>query len=151
MNILNLIKAFNAIPPGVIKDNAAYVANVIDRNDFCPQGAKGVLFIVQLGVTDKALAALIVKQSDTKTDGVTLGGTPTTVYDVVTKPTATQDGGLFFYYIPAHKWTERYLQLQATAGNGTAGTYLNALAIADHEGDGAITADALGITALEIA
>jgi hypothetical protein len=149
--ILQQAKFFNAIPPGVKKDNAAFVSNVLDKQTFLDQGAKGILFLIQLGVTDKALAVLKVMQSDTKSTSTALGGTPTQVKDVTVKPSATDDGGLFGVYLPLAKWVERFLALESTAGDGTTGTYMSALAIADFQGDGAATAAALGLTSLEIA
>ncbi len=151
MNIMNLTKFFNAIPPGVIKDNAPFVSNVIDRQADVPTDAKGVLFVVQLGATDVAASVLRVQQSDTKTDATTLGGSPTTVHDFATKPGANDDNALFGVYVPTSKWTERYLQLQATAGDGTTGTYLSALAVFDQPGTTGTTAADLGLTVVEVA
>lgn len=150
MNILNAIKCFNAIPPGAIKDNAAFTSNVLDKAELIPQDAKGVLFLVQLGATDIAMAALKVMQSDTLTNGTTLGGSPAEVHDVVTKPGEDDDNGLFAIYVPIAKWTERYLQLQASAGNGSAGTYLSALAIVDLPGASGPVAELLGVNSVEI-
>jgi len=150
MNLLNLSKFFNAIPPAAIKDDAAFASRVIDRADFMPSDAKGVLFIVQLGATDIAAAVLRVQESDTQSDATTLGGTPATIKDVTTKPGADDDNGLFGVYINAEEWQERYLQIQATAGDGSAGTFLTALAIADHPGNNEVTAAGLGLTSLEI-
>lgn len=148
--LLTTTKFFNAIPPAVIKDNAAYTSYVLDKQTFLPTGAKGVLFVASLGATDIAPAVFKVQQAAAASDTTTLT-TPSDVKDVTTKPAATDDNGLFGIYVPISKWTQRYLQLAATAGNGTNGTYLSAIAIADMEGDGAITADALGLTSLEIA
>lgn len=151
MNILNQVKFFNAIPPGVIKDDAAFVSNVIDKAELLPQDAKGILFVVQLGATDIAAAVLKVMESDTETNATTLGGTPAEVHDVTTKPGADDDNGLFLIYVPMSAWTEQYLQIQATAGDGTAGTYLSALAIVDAPGASGPTAALLGASSLEIA
>lgn len=134
MNILNRSKFFNAIPPTAIKDNAAFVSNVIDKAVDVPHDAKGVLFVISLGVTDIALAALKVQQSDTQSTATALGGTPTDVVDAADKPSATDDGGIALIYVPMSKWTEQYLQLQATAGDGAAGTFLAAIAIFDEPG-----------------
>lgn len=152
MNILNAIKCFNAIPPTAIKDNTAWTSNVLDKQSVIPQDAKGVLFIVQLGVTDKAMAALIVKQSPGIDSATALNATGlATVVDAATKPTATDDGLLALIYVPISKWTERYLQIQATAGNGTAGTYMSCLAIIDAPGASGPVAELLGAAYLDIA
>lgn len=151
MNALTRNKFFNAIPPGVIKDNAAYVSNVIDKLDV-PNDCKGVLFLATLGATDITMAVLKVMQSDTETNPTTLGGTPELVKDTTTKPTPTDDNGIVGIYVPMSKWTEQFLQLQATAGNGTAGTYLSAIAIFDDVGLTDISdVSSLGLTYLDIA
>jgi hypothetical protein len=152
MNLLSAIKLFNAIPPGVIKDNAAYVSNVLDKQDVVPQDARGVLFVVALGVTDVSLAALIVKQSPGKDSATALNATGlATVKDAAAKPGAGDDNGIALIYVPMSKWTERYLQLQATAGNGTSGTYLSAIAIVDAPGASGPTATLLNALSLDVA
>ncbi len=151
MTILNNTKYFNAIPPTAIKDDAAFVSNVLDKATDIPHDAKGVLFVVQLGATDIALAALKVQQSDTETDATTLGGAPTDVVDAASKPGADDDGGVALIYVPIESWTEQYLQLQATAGDGTAGTFLSAIAIFDCPGVSGANATDLGAISLDIA
>jgi hypothetical protein len=151
MNLLHNTKWFNAIPPGVIKDDAAWVSYVLDKQTLVDQDAKGVLFAIGLGATDVAAAVLKVMQSDTETNETTLGGTPTAVHDVTTKPGAGDDNGVWLVYVPMSSWTEQYLQLQGTAGDGTAGTYLSALAVIDSPGAGGATAALLGATVVEIA
>jgi len=128
MNELQNTKIFSAIPPGVIKDNAAFVSNVLDKRDF--PGADYIEFVGVIGATDVAMAVLKVMESDTKTDATTLGGTPTLVKDSTTKPTATDDDKVFVFGIDLRKSRERFLQIQGTAGDGTSGTYLAAVAIA---------------------
>lgn len=151
MNILNRSKFFNAIPPTAIVDNTAFTSNVLDKTTEIPHDAKGVLFVVNLGATDIALAALKVQQSDTESDATTLGGTPTDVVDAAAKPSATDDNGIALIYVPISKWTERYLQLQATAGNGAAGTYLSAVAVIDEPGVTSTAPADLGAISLDIA
>jgi len=117
-----IVKA--AIPPGVIKDSAAFVSNVIDKLDF--PGCSYLEFQGVIGVTDIAMTTLKVMESDTKTDAVTLGGSPVLVKDSTTKPSDADSGKTFTFGIDLTKSRQRYLQLQATAGNGAAGTYLSA-------------------------
>ena len=133
MNELQNTKIFNSIPPGVIKDNAAFVSNVIDKQDF--PGASYLEFVGLLGATDVTVATLKVMESSVKTDATTLGGTPTLVKDSTTKPSATADNGVFAFGIDLAKSRQRYLQLQATSGDGTSGTYLAAIAIAHRLGE----------------
>lgn len=117
-----------AIPPAAIKDDAAFSSLVIDRNDF--PGCNYIEFVGQIGATDIALAALKVVESDTKTNSTTLGGTPADVDAADTLPGADDDNKTFVFGIDLSNGSrQRYLQLQATAGNGTAGTFLSAIAI----------------------
>jgi len=117
-----------AIPPSIIRNNAAYVSFVIDRNDL--PGSPYLEFIGVVGATDIAMAVLKVVESDTKQSTTVLGGTPTDVLDVVNKPGAGDTDLSFVVDVDLRKQRKRYLQLQATAGSGTAGTYLAAVAIA---------------------
>ena len=52
------------------------------------------------------------------------------VKDTTTKPGAGDDDKVAVIGLDLKKSRQRYLQLQATAGDGTAGTYLSAVAIA---------------------
>ena len=61
----------NAIPPGVIKDDAAFVSLVIDKQDL--PGCDYLEFVIGLGATDVAMAVLKVMESATKTNDTTLG------------------------------------------------------------------------------
>ena len=128
MNELQTTKVFNAIAPTAIKDNAAFVSTVIDKADL--HGADYLEFIAALGATDIAMATLKVMESDTLTNATTLGGSPVLVKDSTTKPSATDDGKVAVFGIDLRKSRLRYLQLQATAGDGSAGTFLSAIAIA---------------------
>lgn len=120
-------KIIPAILPGVIKDDAAYAAQVIDTNSF--DGAAYIEFQGMLGSIDAELAVLKVMESEEKTDATTLDGTPTLVKDATTKPGANDDNKVFVIGIDLRTARKRYLQLQATAGNGAAGTYLSAVAV----------------------
>lgn len=117
-----------AIPPGIKKDNAAFVANVIDTAD-----ADYIEFVGVLGDTDIAMAALKVQESDTKTNDTTLEN-GADVKDVTTKPGADDDNKTFVIGVDLRKNRKRYLQLQGTAGDGATGTYLAAVAILQKSG-----------------
>jgi len=145
--LLNRIKLHRAIDPD-LKDDAAFDGQVIDKQDF--DGAKGVLFVIYTGFIDVALAALKVQQADAKTDATTLTS-GADVHDVTAKPTASDDNEFVLVYVPMSLWTKRYLQLQATGGDGTTGVYLAAVAIADMPGETAVTAASLNVEAVEIA
>lgn len=125
-----LMELAPVINPGAIVDNAAFTSQVIDTAR--AGGAKFLVFVLHVGTTDVPLASLVVNQSDTKTDDTTLGGTVTELVDFDqdgTLPNATDDGKLFAIQIDLRSGDlKRYLQLVATAGDGTAGTYASAFA-----------------------
>jgi len=151
MSILNRAKVKNIIPPTAIKDNAAFVSNVITLSTDAPKGCRGIWFLISLGATDIAMAVQKVMQSDTLTDATTLGGTPTAVHDFTTKASATDDGTIASVYVPMSAITNLYVQLQCTAGDGTSGTYASAIAIFDAPGECGPTATLTGCSTLEIA
>jgi hypothetical protein len=144
-------KIVNVIPPGAVVDNAAFTSTVVDTAGF-----DTVAFVVSLGATDAALATLKIQESDTKTDATTLSsgsdvtglvwGTSTDPDTGTTSalPSATDDNKVFVAYVDT-KARKRYLQLQATAGNGTTGTYLNAVAVLGRAGQGAYDAETRGL------
>lgn len=123
------------IPPQAIKDNASWTSNVVDLKGF-----DYAVVTVQLGATDIAMVALKVQEADAATDATTLtsgadvsglifgtsalpsedGGATSAL------PSATDDNGVLKFYIDCKK-VKRYINLVATAGDGTAGTYLSAL------------------------
>lgn len=130
MNVLQQTKVVNAIPPGVIKDDAAFVAVAIDTLgwDYCQ-------VLVTLGATDIAMAELKLTECETS------GGTYTDVAgcDVADDadmfgnakglPSATDDDGVLLFEVDLRAGRKRYLKLAAKAGDGTAGTYLAAVAV----------------------
>lgn len=130
MNLQNT-KVFNAIPPA-LKDDAAFVANVIDS-----KGMAYVEFIVTLGAIDVSATVLKVMASDTMSGATTLGGTPELVKDTTTKPGPSDDGKVIIVGVNLVKKpnTPRYLQLQATADDGTTGILLGAIALAEVSGE----------------
>lgn len=117
-----------AIAPVAIKDNAAFVSQGIDTAD-----ADYAEFHLNIGVTDIAFAALKVVESDVLTNPTTLD-TPTDVLDVTTKPGATDDGSIWIVGVNLKKLRKRYIQLQATAGDGTAGTFASATCVLKKSG-----------------
>ncbi|MEM6392516.1 MAG: hypothetical protein AAF797_07065 [Planctomycetota bacterium] len=126
----------NAIPPAEIKDDAAFVSNVIDLGTVQAAGADRLVFFVQLGSIDADLSVLKLVESDTLTNATTLGGTPADVLDALDQltaaPGAADDSKLIRVELDLGSPRKRYVQLQATAGNGAAGTYLSALAVLTH-------------------
>jgi hypothetical protein len=126
-------KLVNAILPVAIVDNAAVSSLVIDTLGF------GYLEIaVQLGATDIALTAFKVQEADAKTNSTTLtsGADVTgTVFgtdandtgSTSTLPSATDDNKIYKFEIDL-RGRKRYLQVQATVGNGSAGAFIAAIA-----------------------
>lgn len=113
----------SAIPPGVIKDNAAFVYRAIDISD-CDY----VEFHVNIGATDIAVADMVVQEAEAYSDINTLTS-PTTVLDVATDPADDDDNSIWVIGVDCRKLRKRYLALLVTAGNGTLGTYLSATAV----------------------
>lgn len=142
MKPLQTAKIVPVILPAAIVDDAAFTSNVIDLNDF--DGCAYIEFVGVIGSIDAAMAQLRVMESDTKTDATTLGGTPAVVKAATTLPGTDDDGKAFVFGIDLRGPRERYLQLQATAGNGAAGTFLSALAIG-RPGRESSDADARGL------
>lgn len=114
-------------PPGAIVDNAAFTTNVVD----C-RGYSYLTLVVQLGALDIALAALKLQESNVAasatalTSGTdisgTVGGTDFTL------PSATDDNKFIVFHVNLIG-RSRYIDLVMTGGDGSAGTYANALAI----------------------
>jgi len=121
------MKSVPAIPPGVIKDDAAFVALAIDTA--LAGGAQSAVFCVNIGSIDADLAVLKVMEAEAASDTVTLT-TPTLVVDALATvvPGSSDDNKTVIIVVDLKARRKRYLQLQATAGNGAAGTYLAATA-----------------------
>lgn len=131
MKHLQNCKFVQLTPPGVIVDNASYTTAALDTAGF---GYCAIL--VSLGATDIAMAALKLQQSDASGSGFAditgaVGGTDFTL------PTADDDNKIVAFFVDL-RGKKRYLDLVATAGNGSTGTYASVLAILS---EGAITPD----------
>lgn len=108
-------------PPAAIVDNAAFTTATIDT-----KGYKHVKIVGFFGAMDIAMTALKVQESDDSgMSGAvdisgTVGGTDFTL------PSATADNTFFAFNINMRGNRKRYLDLSATGGDGTTGTYLTA-------------------------
>lgn len=115
-------KVVPVIAPVAIKDNASWTVIDVDTLGF-----NFVTFIFQLGATDIEVATLKLKECDTSggsfvdVDGLDYSSDSTL-------PTAGEDGGLFGFDVEM-AGRKRFLRLEATAGDGSAGTFASALAI----------------------
>lgn len=121
-NQIQNMKFAEAVAPGVIKDNAAFTATEIDTGGF-----NYLTICLDIGATDIAFAAMSL-QSATTTGGsfanVTgfVGGTDFTL------PSATDDNTLLLFHIDC-RGKNQFWKVAATAGDGTAGTYMSGLAV----------------------
>jgi hypothetical protein len=131
MKQLQNCKFVQLTPPGVIVDDASYTTAALDTAGF---GYCAIL--VCLGATDIAMAALKLQQSDASGSGFAditgaVGGTDFTL------PTSTDDNKIVAFFVDL-RGKKRYLDVVATAGNGSAGTYTSIVAIL---AEGSITPD----------
>jgi len=115
-------------PPAAIIDDASATTAEIDT-----LGWDNVEIVVFLGATDIAMTALAVTESDTSGSGhvnVTglVWGTSTNIDgNTSALPSATDDNTFQVAQIDM-RGRKRYLDLTATCGNGSAGTFLTAFA-----------------------
>jgi hypothetical protein len=148
-NPLQDVKIINMIPPVAIKDNTSWTTTEIDT-----LGYDYALAIVNLGATDIAMAAL--KMQESNTPGSNYGDVTGLVFGTSTDalsgstsalPTAAQDDKVFAFQIDL-RGRKRYLDLVATAGNGTVGTYLSGVCILWRGDNAPRTATETNITGL---
>lgn len=122
-------KLVSITPPAAIVDNASYTTSEIDTNGF-----DYAQIVVYLGATDIAMTALAVTESDTTGSGhanVTglVYGTSTDIDGTTSALPAATDDNKFFVFDIDLRGRKRYLDVTATAGNGTAGTYATIFAM----------------------
>lgn len=122
MKNLQKAKLVTITPPGAIVDNAAFTTAAVDTAGFA-----SATIIVHFGAMDIAMAALKLQQSDASGSGYAditgaVGGTDFTL------PSATDDNKFVAFFVDL-KGKKRYLDLVATGGDGTTGTYFTAIAI----------------------
>jgi hypothetical protein len=113
-------------PPGAIVDNTSWTTASIDT-----QGFKQCSIFVLFGAMDIAMVALKVQESnddgsaDAYADvtGLVYGATGFTAL-----PSATADNTCFAFHVDL-RGRKRYLDVVATGGDGSAGTYMTAWAV----------------------
>ena len=123
------VKYVSVTPPAAIVDNASYTTAEIDTLgwDYCT-------IVAYLGATDIAMAALAVTESDTSgsghanVTGLVWGTSSNADGSTSALPSATDDNTFQVAQINL-TGRKRYLDVTATAGNGTNGTFLTILAI----------------------
>ena len=120
------VKYVSVTPPAAIVDNASYTTAEIDTYGW--DYAKIVCYV---GATDIAMTALKVQESDSSgsghadVTGLVYGTSSDVGGSTSTLPSATDDNKFFVFNIDL-KQRKRYLDLVATAGDGSAGTFMSA-------------------------
>ena len=138
-------KWVNLTPPAAIIDNASVTVAELDT-----KGYDYAEIAVVLGATDIAMTALKVTESDTTGSGhadVTglVYGTSTDIDgNTSALPTATDDNGIFAFEIDL-RGRKRYLDMTATVGNGTNGTYIAIIARLSRADAAPVTVSAKGL------
>jgi hypothetical protein len=125
MNIMQSVKHVLVTPPAAIVDNASFTTNTIDTAGY---GKVAIFFA--LGATDIAMTALKVQESDDSgmSGAADITGCVFGASGAPALPTATDDNKIFGFFINL-AGRDRYLDLVATAGDGSAGTFGTAWAV----------------------
>lgn len=134
-------------PPAAKVDDAAFTIASIDAKgwDYCT-----ILCI--LGDTDIAMEALKVGEADADSahvdiTGLVYGTSVNTDGSTSSLPTASDDNKIFAFELDLRK-RKRYIKVAATAGDGTAGTFMTVLAILSRGEDVPTTATERGLAQL---
>ena len=144
MNKLQATKLAIVISPAALKDNAAWTTNEIDT-----LGWDYLQIVFIMGATDIAVALLKVTDSDTSGSGFTdvtgliMGTSTNTDGSTSALLSASDDNKIQLFEIDL-RGRKRYIDLSATAGDGTAGTYAAAIAILSRAKDAPVTATERG-------
>jgi len=129
VNELHAAKFKQVIAPAAITDDASWTTIEIDTLDY-----DYATIIVNIGATDIAMTALKVQESDTSGSGFAdiSGADLSSATDIdgtaTALPSATDDGNVVVIQIDL-KGRKRYLDLVATAGNGSTGTFASAVCV----------------------
>lgn len=131
------------IVPAAIVDNASATAVVVDT-----QGFDYAEIAFCLGASDIAMTALRVLESDDNSTNVNISGTIFgTAVDIdgttTALPSNTDDNKIEVFNIDLRN-RKRYLQLVATAGDGSAGTYMTAICRLSRAKNAPITSAGMG-------
>jgi hypothetical protein len=152
MNPLLNVKFAELIAPQAIADDAALTAaNYVDT-----AGWDWATCIFHIGATDIAMAALRMLEGDTTSPATEIAATnfaDTTQVDwagtAIGLPASTADNTYVVVQLDLRK-RKRYLKAAATAGNGSAGTYLEATCILSKGEIAPITNTAAGATVVVV-
>lgn len=128
MNQLQATKFFSVTPPAAKVDNGSFTTAEIDT-----LGYDYLTIVCYLGDTDIAMTALKVGEGDTSgshTDvtGLVFGTSTDIDGNTSALPSATDDNEFFVFEIDL-RGRKRYIDVTATAGDGSTGTFMAVLAI----------------------
>lgn len=142
MNTLQNVKVVNVTPPAAIVDNASFSTTTIDT-----AGYSKLAVYFSLGATDIAMSALKIQESD---DSGMSGAADVTglVYGASgapSLPSATDDNKVFGFFVNL-AGRKRYLDVVATAGDGSTGTYGACVAVL-YDGEAINSATERGLAA----
>jgi hypothetical protein len=129
MSKLHDAKYVAVISPAAIVDAASFTTNEVDTLGF-----NYATFIFQLGATDIAMTALKVQESDTSGSGFAdiTGADMSSATDIDGAATALPsdaDDNKFVVIQLDLRGRKRYLDLVATAGNGSTGTFASCVCV----------------------
>jgi len=125
-------------------DNASLTTAAVDLKgwDYCQ-------VFVRVGTTDIAMTACKIQDCDTSggsysdVTGLIWGTSENSAGSTSTLPSATDDGSYFVFDIDCRK-VDRFIDLVATNGDGTAGGFLSAFAILSRGESTPVTASERG-------
>lgn len=140
MNFTTASKIVKITSPAAIVDNAAFTTDTIDTLGF-----KFLRIIVLFGAMDIGMVALKVQESDASNMSGAADISGTSGGADFTLPSATSDDTVFVFNIQLKGNRKRYIDLNATGGDGSAGTYMTAIAELSHGETSPSSATARGI------
>ena len=145
MNPAQQDKWVSVTPPAAIVDNASLTTATIDTAGFAY-----LRVFLYLGATDIAMSALKLQESDDSgmsgaadITGLVYGTSASIAGTTSALPTATDDNKCFVFEVDL-RGRKRYIDLVATCGDGTAGTYATAFALLSRAGDVGVSASERG-------
>jgi hypothetical protein len=125
MQHLQAEKVVAITPPAVIVDNDVFVTAAVDTLGFSE-----LLITVFFGAMDIAMAALKLRESDSSdmSSPADISGADLSVAANGTLPADDADNTFIQFHVKCGGQRKRYIDLVATGGNGSAGTYMTAFA-----------------------
>jgi hypothetical protein len=128
MNHLQNVKTVPLIRPGAIVDDASWTSQVVDT-----LGWDYATALFQFGAMDIEMAALYMQESDDNSNWTniagTIFGTSTNIGGTTSALPINTDDNLVQRVDIDLRGKKRYIKAIATGGNGSSGTYMNALVL----------------------